>query len=568
MATNQPTKTCYNPKFAVNGETEPLRNENGMSGDRPLKSRLAARLATLLAVTLPCATEGQITSGVFAPGSTNYGKSYAEWFAAWAQWAASLEFIHHPLYDTADLSAGQSGPVWFLGDYLGAGDAPSTFPRDSVVPAGKALFVTIFYAYADNSGCPSNNLTESQLRAGAQNVMDQAHDVTFAIDGVEVQDVTTSYRFQTPAYTFVTPPNNNYLEAKEGESCYFDHSATLTPWTITGAVDDGFCVMIAPLPLGPHTIHYSHQFGNPTTGSEDTTYNVTVVDTNLGNARVFPPDSAPYGKTYSQWTAEKWKWFYSLPIDRNPLFDTADLSAGQSGDVWFLGSTYTSTTNGDGVLWGTAVRTGSIPDGKALYVPLIDKESGSAETNGTNYDQLFAHSQFIMDHATNLSFTIDGQPVQNLEHYRAQSPLFTWGPLTTNNVFRDPVKFPAGLTSQSVADGYYLMLTPLPVGAHTLHFTGGMVTSVVNGDPSDFESEFDITYNLAVTPASLSLVPQGSGLMISWPQTSTSYLLEETDSLSPAHWSPSGASMQSVGSSYQVAIPNSRTNRFFRLRKQ
>src|ERR1044071_1184081 len=103
MATNQPTKTCYNPKFAVNGETEPLRNENGMSGDRPLKSRLAARLATLLAVTLPCATEGQITSGVFAPGSTNYGKSYAEWFAGWAQWAASLEFIYHALYARADV---------------------------------------------------------------------------------------------------------------------------------------------------------------------------------------------------------------------------------------------------------------------------------------------------------------------------------------------------------------------------------------------------------------------------------------------------------------------------------
>jgi hypothetical protein len=163
---------------------------------------------------------------------------------------------------------------------------------------------------------------------------------------------------------------------------------------------------------------------------------------------------------------------------------------------------------------------------------------------------------------------IDGQAVQNIEHYRAQSALFTWGPLPSNNIFGDPVNFPAGLTSQSVADGYYVMLTPLSVGTHTLQFTGGIKTSIANGDPSNFESELDITYNLTVTPASLSVMQQGTNAVISWPQTGTSYLLEETASLSPANWSPSGASIVPVGGTYQATVPMSSGSQFFRLQVQ
>jgi hypothetical protein len=522
-------------------------------------SCLSVMFCLLVALACPSPTEGQITNGVFVPGSTNYGKTYPQWLAAWHQWADSLETIHHPLFVTADLSAGQSGPVWFLGRNWVSG--PTN--RTGVVPAGTALFVALVESFADSTGCPTNYLSETQLRNLARATIDQIHDVTFTIDGVAIQGLLPAYRFQTPTYSFVTPPNNNILEALEGEPCYSDHSATPTPWTVSLAVADGICVMVAPLALGPHTIHFTFQYGFPTTANANKTFNLTVVDANLGNPAVLPPDSAPYGKTYAQWAAENWKWLYSLPIDRHPLFDTADLSAGQSGDVWFLGAAYTN-----GVKGGTAVRNSTVPDGKALFVPLIDQESATAEGNGTNYGQLFSHSQFLLDHATNLAFVIDGQPVTNLEHYRAQSPLFTWGPLPTNNVFGDPVKFPVGLTSQSVADGYYVMLAPLPAGTHTLHFTGAIKTSVANGDPSNFESELDITYDLTVTPASLSFTHQGSSLLISWPQTGTSYVLEQTDRLNPANWSSTGVTAQPVAGTYQVTAPTSGASQFFRLRKQ
>jgi hypothetical protein len=527
--------------------------------------RLAGNLPGVLLwlAVLPLAALGQ-TNVVFAPDSTYYGTTYPQWLAAWDQWCFSLETIHNPLCDTADLSAGQSGPVWFLGPRV---DPIITTTRTGVVPEGTALFVLLNQVEEDNTGCPPTSYSEAQLSSMAQSVFDNAYDFFCTIDGVGVQDLSTSYRFLSPTYTYVAPPNNNCLELSgseggAGEPCYNDHSATPTPWTVTGAIADGVCVMLAPLALGPHTIYFGNE-GENGYPEENVTYNITVVDTNLNNPGVFPPDSAPYGNTYAQWSANYWNWLYSLPANANPLFGTADLSAGQSGSVWFLGGAYTY-----GVLGGTAVRSGTIPDGTALFVPLINWESAKAEGKGTSYGQLFANSQFMLDHATNLSFMIDGQAVQNIEHYRAQSALFTWGPLPSDNFFGDSVKFPAGLTSQSVADGYYVMLTPLSLGTHTLQFTGGIKTSIANGDPSNFESQLDITYNLTVTPASLSVMHQGTNAVISWPQTGTSYLLEETASLSPANWSPSGASIVPVKGAYQATVPMSSGSQFFRLQVQ
>src|ERR1043166_7033158 len=57
---------------------------------------------------------------------------------------------------------------------------------------------------------------------------------------------------------------------------------------------------------------------------------------NLGNPAVAPPPSHFHGLTYSDWSAKWFQWAYSLPFTQHPLFDTADSSAGQTGDVWFI----------------------------------------------------------------------------------------------------------------------------------------------------------------------------------------------------------------------------------------
>src|SRR6185312_9824032 len=98
-----------------------------------------------------------------------------------------------------------------------------------------------------------------------------------------------------------------------------------------------------------------------------------------GGAQVIPPQSHPYGKSYAEWSAEHWKWTYSMPADAHPLTDTADVSAGQSGPVWFLGGTFAPTTDLNGNLIGVVDRHVRIPTGKALFFPILDAEQSLAE---------------------------------------------------------------------------------------------------------------------------------------------------------------------------------------------
>lgn len=216
------------------------------------------------------------------------------------------------------------------------------------------------------------------------------------------------------------------------------------------------------------------------------------------NPGILPPGSAPYGHTYGQWSAQHWQWLYSLPADAHPLFDTADCSTGQAGQVWFLGGTFTTVSPEPGVVIGTATRDCTVPVATALFFPIIDAECATAEGNGTTDDALRACAIGIIDHAVDLSCEIDGVAVQNLAVFRKQSPLFTWGPLPENNVFLDPVNFPAGTTSPSVSDGYFVMVAPLSRGSHTIHFKGSLVFTQAQ-DGFDFTFSLDITYHLMVT---------------------------------------------------------------------
>jgi len=180
-----------------------------------------------------------------------------------------------------------------------------------------------------------------------------------------------------------------------------------------------------------------------------------------GHPSILPPGSAPHGKTYGEWSAKHWQWVYSLPI-------------------------------------GTATRDCTVPVATALFFPIIDAECATAEGNGTTDVELSACAKGIIDHAVDLSCEIDGIAVQNLAAFRVHSPLFTWGPLPENNVFQDSVNFPAGTTSPSVSDGYFVMVAPLSVGSHTIHFKGSVVFTQAQ-DGFDFTFSLDITYHLMVT---------------------------------------------------------------------
>jgi hypothetical protein len=238
---------------------------------------------------------------------------------------------------------------------------------------------------------------------------------------------------------------------------------------------------------------------------------LTLSASGLNNPGILTPQSHPFGASYSEWSARWWQWAYSMPIDHHPLFDTAPVSTGQSGPVWFLGASFISTTNSQGVNVSIVTRNVTVPTGTAFFVPIANAEASTVEGNGTTDAELRAAAKGFQDDATNMSAQIDGVQVNDVGAYRVQSPLFTFGPLPDNNVIQSfGVNAPAGTTSLSVGDGVYLMVAPLSAGQHTIHF---------HGEFPAFNFLLDITYNLTVVgggqggstaPAQAGATPAGA----------------------------------------------------------
>jgi hypothetical protein len=225
------------------------------------------------------------------------------------------------------------------------------------------------------------------------------------------------------------------------------------------------------------------------------------------NPGVAPIQSKFEGLTYGEWSTRFWQWEFSLPVTGHPLFQDGpvDCSVGQSGNVWFIGGTFTTNTV-EGVRTGTANRSCTVPPGTALFFPIINSECSSVPPNppfpgDNNGDDstagLRACSTGIVN-LTNLSpnglwASVDGNRINDVAQYRAPSPEFTFGPLPPDNIFESFGIGEVGASYRSVSDGYYLLLRPLSAGPHTIQFHGEF----------DFpdQSKFieDITYHIYVT---------------------------------------------------------------------
>lgn len=199
------------------------------------------------------------------------------------------------------------------------------------------------------------------------------------------------------------------------------------------------------------------------------------------------PQTAPFGQPLSQWTAQWWELMLSLPFAVNPLADETGASCmiGQRGDVWFLAGNFGGTA-------APSTRTCSVPDGKALFFPVLNVVDVNTTTQTAA--ELRAETAPCLDAATQLTVVLDGQAVSRLyDKYRVRSVVFELA-LPDGNLFG----IPAGVYSPAIDDGFYVMLRPLSVGAHTLHVVG-----VSAGCPLiPFAFSTDVTYHLDVVPVS------------------------------------------------------------------
>lgn len=189
-------------------------------------------------------------------------------------------------------------------------------------------------------------------------------------------------------------------------------------------------------------------------------------------SRVVQPGGELFGKTYNELVDEWTNWFIKEPIATNPAFDPdgrfCDLN--QRGKVWFLASTFQ----------GVAERTCEIPGGKAIFLSL----GGAAVSFAPDFPaagdpclQMATELERVRCDVNNdvpvapaiaLAVTLDGQPVEDLFAFRAQS-----GPEGFTLNIEDPsfltdLGITPGDRSTAVADGYFLFLKPLRPGRHTL----------------------------------------------------------------------------------------------------
>lgn len=199
---------------------------------------------------------------------------------------------------------------------------------------------------------------------------------------------------------------------------------------------------------------------------------------------VIPPNEAQAqtGKTYGEWSVAWWQYLLETPLENNPAFDEtgANCNFGQQGSVFFLVS-----TPGGNVTRNECI----VPAGKILFFPLLGIARNKEMTDPYPEISQRAAIQGFVKSTRELQANIDGEDI-NISLDPKVTPLRTRSPagfftLTApeNNIFgRVP-----GQSYDAVSDGFYLMVAPLPAGAHTITFGGAT---------RNFSSY--VTYNLIV----------------------------------------------------------------------
>ena len=190
--------------------------------------------------------------------------------------------------------------------------------------------------------------------------------------------------------------------------------------------------------------------------------------------RVVEPGREFSDKSYNELTGEWTNWLVAEPIATNPAFDPDGRFCGrnQQGKVWFLASTFE----------GVADRTCEVPADKAIFLslggvfvsfgPEFPAAGDPCSQMSTDLEKVRCDVNNDLPVAPAVSFqvTLDGEPIQDLFAFRAQSQPGGFTLRVPNPSFLTDLGIAPGDRSTAVADGYFLFLKPLKRGTHTLSF--------------------------------------------------------------------------------------------------
>ena len=213
--------------------------------------------------------------------------------------------------------------------------------------------------------------------------------------------------------------------------------------------------------------------------------------------RVLAPHSVVAKKTLGEWSATWWKWAYAIPANDNPLLDSTGEKSkfGDVGPVFFLAGLFNTS--------GKVTRTVTIPSNKFIFFPLENFVNDNVGvTPRQTIGVLVSQIDGAIPGITELHASIDGQPVSNLFSHRETAPVFSYTLQLTDNLQQvvNGITTPdaTGTVFPAVADGYYLMLSPLSAGQHVINFGG-----VAFGNPLDATYQVTVTRGHSVQPVVL-----------------------------------------------------------------
>lgn len=170
---------------------------------------------------------------------------------------------------------------------------------------------------------------------------------------------------------------------------------------------------------------------------------------------LLPPEAVVDGATQGELSVRWWQWAGSFKYADSPVADTTGqkCAEGQRGDVFFLAGTYESKVTR---------RTCEVPEGKYLFFPIVNYMVMPASCNScSDCAGNAATAKAMTDNPRVLFAELDGQSLGDIKRHRFVSPAcFN----LAARIFGAPPIEPVA------ANGYYLLLKPLPKGEHKLRF--------------------------------------------------------------------------------------------------
>jgi hypothetical protein len=185
-----------------------------------------------------------------------------------------------------------------------------------------------------------------------------------------------------------------------------------------------------------------------------------ALSANAAESYLVPPDEVVAGTDQAEWSRRWWQWAGSFEHSESPVADTSgELCAGkQEGDVWFLAGTYGTRRT---------IRTCTVPRGKHLFFPLINYVVAPGTNGSTNCMSVMSAAARMTEQVSSLVLVVDGIRYTELAKHRQPTlGCFDLGERAE----------PKRRVFPSAANGYYVMLQPLPAGRHRLEFGGALAS--------------------------------------------------------------------------------------------